>query len=128
MKPQQQKKILIVEGNEHLNDTLFKKLERENFNVTQSFDGKEGLEVSYADHPDLILLDLEIPIIDGHEFMTHLREDTWGKQAKVIILSNLSIRHKEVAKTVIQKDPIAFLIKSSTKLNDLIKYVHYASE
>ncbi|MFT6361494.1 MAG: CheY-like chemotaxis protein [Candidatus Paceibacteria bacterium] len=126
MKNNQQKRILIIEGNKALNDTLVNKLKREDFNVEESSNGKEGLELCYNSHPDLILLDMEAPIINGHEFMEHLREDTWGKNAKVIILSNISMKHGEIAKTVIQKDPIAFLVKSSTKLRDLIEYVHYA--
>ena len=128
MKKKSKKTILIVEDSVSLNTTLVEKLKQENFNVYSSFNGEEGLKIAHDKHPDLILLDIIMPILDGYEFMEELRKDAWGKHAKVIILTNLSMKDENVVKMVIQKDPIAFLVKSSTKLKNLIRYIHYAFE
>ena len=121
-----QKKILIVEDNKKLNNILIEKIVREGFVVYTAFDGEEGLQLAYERQPDLILLDILMPVLDGFEFMEQLRNNAWGKKEKVIILTNASIKDERVAKMVIQKDPIAFLSKSSTKLKDLVRYIRYA--
>ena len=84
------KTILIIEDDKRLMLALSEKLSREGFNVLQSFDGDEGLTVALDKNPDLILLDIVMPKMDGVTFLSKLREDSWGKNAKVMILTNLS--------------------------------------
>jgi len=120
---QTQKKILVVENNKSLNKALSEKLKSEDFIVFSAFNGEEGLHLAYKKEPDLILLDLIMPVTDGHEFMDHLRRDQWGKDAKVIILSDLSMAEEKVVKMAITNKPICFLSKSSTKLHELKTYI-----
>ncbi|MCI5051333.1 MAG: response regulator [Candidatus Pacebacteria bacterium] len=126
MTTQTQKRILVVEDDQALNMALVEKLKDADYVVDTTFDGEKGLEVALAKKPDLILLDLLMPVMDGYEFMTSLRADEWGNTAKVIILTNFSMSEEKVAQTVIDKKPLSFLVKSSTKLKHLVGYIKEA--
>ena len=60
-------KILIVEDNEDNRDALSRRLQRRGFNVLIAVDGQSGAETARAEHPDLILMDMNMPGIDGWE-------------------------------------------------------------
>ena len=126
MKKNAHKTILVIEDSPSLNRVLVERIETEDFNTLSAFNGREGLDIAYSKKPDLILLNITMPVLDGYGFFEQLRENSWGKDAKVIILTNLSIKNERLAKLVVQKNPIAFLTKSSTKLRDLMRYIHYA--
>ncbi|MFA4922780.1 MAG: response regulator [Ignavibacteriaceae bacterium] len=83
------KKILIVEDEAPLRNALRDKLTREGFVVLEAKNGEEGLEVALREHPGLILLDLLMPGMTGFQLLAQLRKDTWGKDVKVIVISNL---------------------------------------
>lgn len=83
------KKILIVEDEEHLREMYKIKFELEGFKVITSEDGKEGLSLAKSEKPDLVLLDLMIPKINGFEVLEKIRKEKTLKDLKVYILSNL---------------------------------------
>ncbi len=87
-------KILIVEDDLDLLEVLRKKFTLEKFQVSQAPDGKIGLEEALRNHPDLILLDILMPVMDGMTMLGKLREDSWGKEVPVILLTNLSDEKK----------------------------------
>ena len=71
-------RILLVEDNEMNRDMLSRRLMRRGDEVTIAIDGKQGVDMAKADHPDLILLDISLPVVDGLEAaacgrQTHLR-------------------------------------------------------
>ena len=86
--------ILIIEDEKVLADTLGEKLEAEGFNVIKTVDGNEGLKLALSEHPELILLDLLMPNVDGLTILKKLREDPWGLHVKVIILTNVNDPNK----------------------------------
>ena len=73
-------KILIVEDNEMNRDMLSRRLERKKFEVVVAIDGREGIEMAQSEKPDLILMDLSLPEIDGWEATRRLKaaDDTKG--------------------------------------------------
>lgn len=73
------KKILIVEDEESLLKTLGEKFTLEGFEVVKAQNGVEGLRVALQEHPDLILLDIVMPVMGGMEMLGKLRQDDWGK-------------------------------------------------
>ena len=81
------KSVLIVEDSKLLRTVVRDELERNGFTVTEAEDGKTGLETALKTHPDLIMLDLIMPVMDGMTMFTHLREDAWGKDVPVIMLT-----------------------------------------
>jgi CheY-like chemotaxis protein len=79
--------ILIVEDNEMNRDMLSRRLERKGYEVLLAFDGEMGLEVARANTPDLILMDMSLPVVDGWEATRRLKADDRLKHIPVIALT-----------------------------------------
>lgn len=82
-------KVLIIEDNETLNEAYKLILEKDGHDVTTAFNGEEGLEKLKDVSPDLILLDMLMPKMDGLEFLRHFSPGKYPKTT-IIILSNLN--------------------------------------
>lgn len=115
------KKILIVEDEISLLNLLVEKFESEGFEVIVARDGKEGLEQAESTKPDLILLDIIMPVLDGMSMLNTLRKKDWGKDIPVIMLTNLS--DDEKIKESLEKGVFEYLIKADWELNDVIAKV-----
>jgi DNA-binding response OmpR family regulator len=114
-------KILLVEDELFMVKALRRKLESEGFKVLTAKTGREGLEVAFGQHPDFILLDLIIPEMDGMAVLTKLREDEWGRDVPVVILTNLYSPEKvKEGNKLGVKD---FLIKTDCSINDITKKI-----
>jgi CheY-like chemotaxis protein len=81
------RRILIVEDNEVNRDVLMRRLVRRGFQVVVAADGLRGLEAAHATSPDLILLDLGLPEIDGWECSRRLKADDATRRIPIIALS-----------------------------------------
>lgn len=82
--------VVIVEDNAAICEMYRFKLKREKFTVFTAGDGQEGLEVCEQQRPDLILLDLKMPVMTGDEMLEKLRQTEWGADIRVVILTNIS--------------------------------------
>jgi len=82
-------KIAIIEDDQAISQMYRFKFEAENFDVQVAENGKLGLELVESMKPDIILLDLMMPEMTGDEMLRQLRATDWGKQIKVIILTNM---------------------------------------
>ena len=89
--PDTKKKILVVEDDIAMRDIVVHKLLAHGYDVQEAPDGKEGLQMINTNKPDLILLDLMLPDVDGFQVLESLRKNTDEAIAKtpVIVLSNL---------------------------------------
>lgn len=112
------KKILLVEDDEALQIVLQDAFRQEEFLVISARDGKEGLETALAEHPDLILLDVNMPVMDGITALKKLREDSWGKSVPVIMLTN-SADMGSMAMTM-ESHILQYVVKSDTEISRLI--------
>ena len=81
------KKILVVEDNEMNRDMLRRRLERKGYSVLTAVDGAQGLDVAKADAPDVIIMDLSLPRIDGWEACRQLKADESTSAIPVIALT-----------------------------------------
>jgi len=81
-------KIAIIEDDAAISQMYRIKFEAEGYTVETAENGKLGLELAEQMKPDIILLDLMMPIMSGEEMLARLRKTEWGKQIKVIILTN----------------------------------------
>jgi len=118
------KKILIVEDESPVRKAMVEKFQSEGFEVALAFDGVEGLEQANRIHPDLILLDLIMPKMDGMTMLRKLREtDAWGKQVPVIILTNLSSDDDGRISDVAELLPTYYLVKTDWRLADVVEKV-----
>jgi two-component system, OmpR family, alkaline phosphatase synthesis response regulator PhoP len=115
------KKILIVEDEQTLSKALALKLTSEGFNVLRAQNGEEGLEVALREQPNLILLDIIMPKMDGITMLNKLREDEWGKDVSVFMLTNLSSA-EEVDKAT-KKGVYDYLVKSDWKLEEIVNKI-----
>ncbi len=117
----QPKTILIVEDEQNLLDVLADKLGASGFSVLKAENGEKGLDLALKYHPDLILLDILMPKMDGLTMVRRLREDVWGSTASVIILTNL-VDNEKVMEAV--KNKVSdYLIKTDCKLKDLVEMI-----
>ena len=80
-------KILLVEDNEMNRDMLSRRLERKEFEVAIAIDGQEGVNMASSESPDLILMDLSLPVIDGWEATRQIKADPATQTIPVIALT-----------------------------------------
>ena len=113
--------VLIVEDEIDIREAMAEAIAEAGFTVTVAENGSVGLQKALAEHPDLILLDIIMPIMDGHEVLKRLRQDAWGRQARVIMLTsmddvkNIATAHEEVIAD--------YIIKAHSSLDDIVKKV-----
>jgi len=80
-------KILLVEDNEMNRDMLSRRLKKKGFDVVIAFDGKRGVEMASEESPDIILLDMSLPVMDGWEAAQHLKASDATKSIPIIALT-----------------------------------------
>ena len=80
-------KILLVEDNEMNRDMLSRRLIKKGFEVVMAVDGQQGLDMATSESPDIILLDMSLPIMDGWEVARNLKADNKLKEIPVIALT-----------------------------------------
>ena len=80
-------KLLLVEDNEMNRDMLSRRLIKKGFEVVMAVDGKQGLDMATSEAPELILLDMSLPVMDGWEVAGYLKSDDILKNIPVIALT-----------------------------------------
>ena len=80
-------KILIVEDNEMNRDMLSRRLERKGFEVVMAEDGQKGVDMSKSEDPDLILMDLSLPVMDGWQATSTIKANDETKEIPIIVLT-----------------------------------------
>jgi two-component system cell cycle response regulator DivK len=80
-------KILLVEDNEMNRDMLSRRLLRNNFEVVMAVNGQEGVDMAKSEKPDLILMDMSLPVMDGWEATRTIKADDATKSIPVIALT-----------------------------------------
>jgi len=81
------KKILVVEDNEDNREIFVFRLQQLDFEVLVASNGKEALEIAFRSKPDLIFMDLRMPVMDGWEATRALRQTEWGRDLPVIAVT-----------------------------------------
>ncbi len=80
-------KILLVEDNEMNRDMLSRRLERKGYQVIMAVNGEEGVEMAKSEGPDLILMDMSLPVIDGWEATRRIKAGPETQKIPVIALT-----------------------------------------
>jgi DNA-binding response OmpR family regulator len=119
MNPQ---KIVIVEDEQLLANALSLKLKKEGFETFIASNGQEGLDVITAQKPQLVLLDLMMPVMDGKTMLKHLREIPQFAALPVIVLTNAG-EVDNITQTQRYLNAAAFLIKSNVSVSEIISTV-----
>ena len=118
--------VEIVEDEVPMTKILSDKFNAEGFKVLKARNGEEGLKIALLKHPDIIILDIIMPRMDGITMLKELRKDGWGKNAKVILLTVLD--HYKEAEKLANEGQCDYLVKSDWNLEDLIKKVRERME
>jgi len=120
-------KILIIDDEPMLLGALVDKFTRAGFKVVTAKDGKLGLKSAFKSRPDLILLDIIMPVMDGMTMMHELRKDAWGKKASIIILTNYDTNDTQLAQ-ILTDQPSYYLIKANSSLEEILEKVQEVLE
>jgi DNA-binding response OmpR family regulator len=103
-------KIAIIEDDQAISQMYRLKFEAEGYNVETASNGRLGLELAESMKPDIILLDLMMPEMNGDQMLEKLRATDWGKQTKVIILTNMG--EQEAPDSVKRMNVLRFIVKA----------------
>lgn len=103
-------KIAIIEDDAAIAQMYRMKFEAEGFKVETAENGKLGLALAQEMNPDIILLDLMMPEMTGEEMLGKMRATDWGKDTKVIILTNMG--EQEAPESLKTMNVIAFIVKA----------------
>lgn len=114
--------IAIVEDDQAIRDMYRIKFETEGYTVHVAANGKEGLALVEKVKPDLILLDLMMPEMTGDEMLAQMRATDWGKNIKVIILTNVS--KDEAAPKLNPLGIEGFVVKAHYTPQEVVETVH----
>jgi DNA-binding response OmpR family regulator len=113
--------ILVAEDDKFLSNVYIKKLTKEGYQVEHANNGEEALQAARAKKPDLILMDLMMPVKDGFEALKEMKEDAALKDIKVIILSNLS--QEEDQKRVLGMGAVEYVVKANVSFHEVIDII-----
>jgi DNA-binding response OmpR family regulator len=115
------KNILIVEDDKFLRSLITEKVSSEGFNVLVAADGKEGIREVEKNKPDLVLLDLVLPDVDGFEVLSKIKGNAATSSIPVIILSNLD--SKEDIDKALKLGAADFMIKAQLTPEEIVEKV-----
>ena len=120
----QTKHVLIIEDEPDIREAMAEAVASAGYQTSTANNGEEGLAMAFEQHPDLILLDLVMPVMDGRQALKKLREDPWGKDARVVVLTsmddveNIASSHEYTIED--------YIIKSHASLDEILQKVRLA--
>jgi CheY-like chemotaxis protein len=115
------RRVLLAEDDRFLRRAAESRLRQNGFTVLPAVDGEEALQVARAERPDLILLDLIMPKLQGFEVLKALKQDPATAPIPVIVLSNLG--QDDDLKQAMELGAVAYFIKANLSLQDLVQRV-----
>jgi len=115
------KLILFIEDEPTLQKTLGRALEQEGYEVQSALDGQSGLALVKRIKPNLILLDLILPKMDGFAVLKELKKDANTKEIPVIVLTNLE--SPQDIERALSEGATNYLVKANYELNDVVKKI-----
>lgn len=113
--------VMLVEDDEFLSDIYLKKFEMEGFKVSSANNGEKGLEEVKKKKPDIVLLDILMPKMDGFTVLEHLKADEEVKNIPVILLTNLG--QKDDVEKGLQKGAVDYLVKAHFKPSEVVEKI-----
>ena len=119
MNKNDKKKVLIVDDEEAKRTAVGQALQDEGFATEEADNGKIGLEKALKSHPDLILLDIRMPVMGGLDMLKELRKDEWGKEVTVVLFS--SYADPDQISQALALGAQDYLLKSSYDLDEVVQ-------
>lgn len=116
------KKILIIEDEKDLAKIYMESFQLDGFEVRLAYDGKEGLQAALEYHPDIILLDIMLPLMSGLEVLKTLKSDPVTANVPVVLLTNVS--DEAIINQGFQEKADSYIIKATfnpTQIKEEVK-------
>ncbi|HYG83495.1 MAG TPA: response regulator [Verrucomicrobiae bacterium] len=117
-------KIAIIEDDPVISQMYLMKFEADGFEVQRAENGKLGVALVEQMKPDLILLDLHMPVMDGAEALEEIRKHSWGKKVPVIVLTNLGA--EEAPKRLHSLGIHSYIVKAELTPRQVVQHVKEA--
>lgn len=116
--------VLIVEDDENLRELYADAFTAAGINVIKADNGATGVTLALEHHPEAILMDIMMPVMNGHDAVAKIREDEWGKKAIIIFLTNMSDAENVVH--AVEKGSSEYIIKSNVPPKEVVNQVRMA--
>jgi DNA-binding response OmpR family regulator len=116
--------VLIVEDDTDIRGLYADAFTAAGIIVLTATNGAEGVELALQHHPDAILMDIMMPVMGGHEAMNKIRKDAWGKNAKVVYLTNMSDAENIVH--AVEQGSDEYIIKANLTPREVVNHVRMA--
>lgn len=117
-------KIAIIEDDPTISQMYRMKFESDGFEVRLAANGQIGIEVVEKFQPDIILLDLQMPEMDGTEALKHIRSKDWGETIPVIVLTNLG--EEEAPRELKKLGVYSYIVKANLTPRQVVEQVKSA--
>ncbi len=114
------KTILVVEDNVLLMSLIEKNLKFEGYKVLAARDGQQGFEMLFEHKPDLVWLDMNLPVMDGHEFLRRIDLDKKMRQTPVVVVTVSMTKHEVETKKF---NIVGCFIKSETPISNIVSAI-----
>jgi len=121
-----QLKIAVIEDDLPICQMYEYKLKLSGYDVRAAHDGKEGLELCKEFKPDMILLDIRMPVMNGDEMLEKVRSKSWGADMRVIILTNISRDEAPMNLRLLNVD--RYIVKAHHTPSQVIDVIHEVLE
>lgn len=118
------KQILLIDDDQVIREMYATALIKSGLDIIMAENGLQGIDMALKHKPAVILLDIEMPDMDGHQVAEKLRLDNWGKSAHIIFLTNRS-EPKHVAHAIALK-PEDYIVKSNVPIKEIVNRVRMA--
>jgi len=112
--------VLIVEDDPNIRDMYSHEFSQAGIQVFQASNGKDGIELALKHHPDAILMDIMMPEMNGHVAVSTIRRDSWGKNAKVVYLTNMTDAENVV--NAVEHGSSEYIIKSNMTPREVVNH------
>lgn len=116
--------VLIVEDDVNIRDLYSEAFKIAGIAVLTATNGSEGVTAALEHHPDAILMDIMMPVMGGHEAMSKIRKDTWGKNARVVYLTNMDDAENIVH--AVEQRSNEYIIKANMTPKEVVNQVRMA--
>jgi DNA-binding response OmpR family regulator len=114
-------KIAIIEDDSVISQMYRMKFEADGFEVQIANNGRDGVELVKTLSPDIVLLDMQMPIMNGDEALKHIRAEEWGKTVPVMVLTNLG--EEEAPKDIRSLGIESYIVKADLTPRQVVERV-----
>jgi len=115
------KKVLLVEDDQSIRELYAMALIKAGLGILMAQDGDQGVRLALTHHPDLVLLDIDMPIMNGYEAAAAIRKDSWGATVPIIFLTNRADPRDKAHASV--QLPERFITKAEVPVREVVDQV-----